>query len=425
MINATLKMYEGRRGYFPVSIDCTKDTYFTTSAEDLAAASEYVQQNRQKALYATVATFTEKARTQAAILELAAHFIDIDSHIVQPTEKELQGLKNMLLDHMKAGALPYGDIKDSGRGLGILIKLKPGQTDIAKYATTQEALQIKIDEIIGNYNALFGTEKMTLDKAVKNANRLTRITGSYNAKAGKYCANLYTTAKEYTQAELLQKYGLYILNKKNEKIELQPLATATPAEVLNATQEQRKAFKGYKAYTAETLRQARLKDLLALIQKRNRAHVCTGYRENLIYIACYLLREKGYTLEDMAADALQINGLFAEPLSASDTLKHCRYAAQGPQRYFTNRSIIDLLNISEDERKDFLTIITPAESRKRRNRRYYDNSSAYRLVKAANQNGREERKKRARELLAAGHSHTDAARLLNVSRMTIYRWEKV
>lgn len=418
MINASLKKYEGRQGFFPVSINCKQDTFFTT--DQLPAAAAFIRANSRKNLYSTMATFQSGNRCLANISEITGHLIDIDSHIQTPTPEELTELKTLLLAEMRAGVLPYGNIKDTGRGIQVEIVLKAGSgTDIAKFNLIQEALLLKFEQVLAGFGSftLYGVEKgLTIDKAVKNANRLSRIIGTLNTKAGRKCRSLYATAKEYTQEDLLKKYGLQITAKNGKTVKLEALADATPERILEATGQERKAFKGYGNYTAATLRGARIQDLFSLIKKRNKAGQAEGYRENLLYILAYLFREQMATAEEIAEELLKINQEFIKPLNRADVIKHARYAIQGQQRYFSNKTIIALLDITPAERKDFKTVITASESRKRRNERYYAET------KQMNAAAKAYKLEEVRQLKAKGWNNTQIAKAVRLSRRTLQRW---
>jgi len=104
MLNASLKKFKNRNGYIPISMNCCIDTYFTS--ETLAEADNYIEVYKDSQLYTTNCTFKSENRSRYNVAEITALYIDIDSHLVTPTDKELEALKEFILEKAKAKIIP-------------------------------------------------------------------------------------------------------------------------------------------------------------------------------------------------------------------------------------------------------------------------------------------------------------------------------
>jgi hypothetical protein len=421
MLNASLKKFKNRNGYIPISMNCCIDTYFTS--ETLAEADNYIEVYKDSQLYTTNCTFKSENRSRYNVAEITALYIDIDSHLVTPTDKELEALKEFILEKAKAKIIPYpSSIVDSGRGVHLHFNLK-NAADTNLYSLLARALQEKIDTIIKDFDIFYGVENFTqCDKSKKNANDLHRIVGTYNPKANKYAKLLYSCRNTYTLEQLQKDYNLTLKDTKGRVMDLEGL---TAEDICIANTKELKEYKGRcLAFTKETLRTARLQDLFSIIRLRNARNILEGYRFNLLTVLLPLLRENNPTINDLLENVREFNNTFKKPLEDKEVINYVAWALQQPKGYQSNRHIISTLGLTEREQTHLKTLINPKLAKKRKNARYYSNSSFYQIIKARNEEKREKAIAKAKDLREQGYKLKDIATALDRTTRTIINYLK-
>lgn len=146
----------------------------------------------------------------------------------------------------------------------------------------------------------------------------------------------------------------------------------------------------YKSFNSYTLHSARLHDLLKLCEIRN--YKMTGYRNITMTLFIYwtgiIIRDK----DDLTESALKLNGRFSKPLpkkSINDIVKSCykqverfinysmdlnagkaRRVSKGmrdkPGYWYKNETLVNILDITEEEQKFMKTIISKETKYSRR-----------------------------------------------------------
>jgi DNA polymerase IIIc chi subunit len=137
-----------------------------------------------------------------------------------------------------------------------------------------------------------------------------------------------------------------------------------------------------------------------------------------------LLRENNPTINDLLENVREFNNTFKKPLEDKEVINYVAWALQQPKGYQSNRHIISTLGLTEREQTHLKTLINPKLAKKRKNARYYSNSSFYQIIKARNEEKREKAIAKAKELREQGYKLKDIATALNKSERTILRYLK-
>ncbi len=190
--------------------------------------------------------------------------------------------------------------------------------------------------------------------------------------------------------------------------------------------------------TERSLYYARLQDIIKLCELRE--YDLKGHRELILflyrYYSCYFTED----VEKALYDTLEVNSMFRQPLSENEVVRATRsaetvYKDQNKDYKYKNETLINLLEISEDEQKEMLTIISKDEYR-RRDREYqkknYDSEKAKEKYKdKLKQTGKttkeekiSQRRAKIKDLLAKGLKQKDICLQVDISKDTYLRDRK-
>ena len=385
MLNAALSKYTNSDpGYFCLSIinnGFWKNNFYNIT--ELNKANEFINANKGYDSYNSIATFyTPNNRTSLNVKLLNAHSIDIDNHLNPFTEQEARSFIDNVLMPLFDVAIPTPSlIVYTGRGLHLHFNLK-GASDIPKWQLTQKALINTIENICYKNNSLLDVKGLEVDKQVNDISRVMRTPGTYNSKSNSLATVIYESNNTYTQDEIINNYNLkYRQDKgKNKGTHFlrDSLKNIDREKILKASARALRVFKTYNPfYTVKTLNRERRKDLLKLIQIRNSKGENEGYRNTLIAIMLQLEQEDNN--KNLLDTLCSINQEFNKPLDPKELIAWFGCAITKPQYYYSNKTIIDKLDISIEEQEQLSVII----SRQVKNKRYY-NKNREELLKAAN-----------------------------------------
>lgn len=310
---------------------------------------DYFEKNYETDLYFTLNTFFKPERTMDSLRYLNALYVDIDCYKFNLRKESV--LFFLEEDYFNKSIPVPSLIVDSGRGLYLiwLIESVP-----SKAFTLWKAMQDYL------YNQLkdFGADRAALDAA-----RVLRVIGSYNTKS-----NSNVSVIEYNDV----RYSLkYLKDEYLPKVE---------------KKSRKKEWKGKRVflYNEFSLYKARLNDLQKLVELRN--FDVEGRREIILFLYRYYA-----TLceGEEEADRLieELNSKFVKPLSASE-LRSTKSNYIGKYNY-KNSTLVDLLEIAEDEMKNMSTIMTKSEK--------YNRNNQKRKAKRRNSEGLTKREQQKRE----------------------------
>ena len=343
-------------------------------------------------VYITLNTFYKTYRRIEYLKELNALFIDLDTYKTDFTKEQI--LMNLNENYFGKNIPTPNFIIDSGRGLYLiwLIKKVPSMA-LPLWKAVEEYFYRSLKE--------FGADRQALD-----ATRILRIPGSINSKT-------------HTEVKIIDNYDyLYDLREiQNEYMpelsEKAPIRRGRPKKVKYI-------------YRERSLYYARIQDLIKLCELRE--YNLKGHRELILFLYRYYLCYFTEDIEKSLNDTLELNNMFKQPLREKEVLSSTKSAEtvfkdQNKDYKYKNETLINLLEISDEEQKEMKTIISKDES-KRRNTQY--NKKKYReQLKAQGKLTEKEkisqRREKIKDLLQEGLMRKDICLTLNISIKTYKR----
>lgn len=304
----------------------------------------------KKDIYYTPNTFNSPIKRQRDYLwQLHRFYIDIDHKKgTRAIESfEVVGAIEQLVENKK---IPEPtEYINSGRGIHVY-------WDIANCHIMLLDLWEKIENYL--FNQVKEIEKdiknIEVDKRATDPTRLLRLPGTINSKDNSKC---YSMLKREDNI-----YNIFDLKKAYIK--------------------PNKAYKKNKSNIAYlptknlyTLNKSRLEDFKAIVSLRNGE--VKGYRNTLIMFYSYhyrLINE--ITVEELINITKEFNKSFREPYKIRELISVCRSVNRTVKHFqedeskgykFTNKYIIEALDISEQEQRKLLTIISTDEKYRRKN----------------------------------------------------------
>ena len=145
-----------------------------------------------------------------------------------------------------------------------------------------------------------------------------------------------------------------------------------------------------------------------------------------------------FTTEDVQKaleDVLELNSMFIYPLKENEVIRATRsaekcYLDKNKEYKYKNETLIDLLEITEDEEKEMITIISKNEYKRRKRMRDIDYQKNRYLEKLKSEGKIKEKEKlsqrrtKIKDLLAEGLKQKDICSQLNISKDTYIRDRK-
>lgn len=350
---------------------------------------ELIKQDfEQENVYTSLNTFYSTYRRLEYLKELKAHFIDLDIYNTGFTKEQvLMALEN---DHFNKSIPRPNLIIDSGRGLYLiwLINSVPSQA---------LPLWKAVEEYLYNDLKSYGADRKALDPT-----RVLRVPGSINSKS----KTVVKILDEYDYIYDLRE----IQNNFLPELHPSPKKKGRPKKIVFIQRER-------------SLYYARMKDLSKLCELRG--YKLKGHRELILflyrYYLCYFLEDTDKALQD----TLELNSMFIPPLRENEATRATRsaekvYLDKNKDYKYKNDTLIELLEIT-DEEQTFMTTIISNKEYKRRNRerekiRYQEQLKA--AGKLTKKDEISERRTKIKDLLVKGLKQKDIYLELNISKRT-------
>ena len=351
-------------------------------------------------VYITLNTFYKTYRRIECIKELNALFIDLDTYKTGFTKEQI--LINLNENHFKQSMPIPNFIIDSGRGLYLIWLIK-------KVPSMALPLWKAVEEYFYKTLKEFGADRQALD-----ATRILRVPGSFNSKT-------------HTEVKIIDNYDyLYELREIQseympELSEKAPVRRGRPKKVLFV-------------HRKRSLYHARILDIIKLCELRE--YDLKGHRELILFLYRYYLCYFTEDIEKALYDTLELNSMFRQPLSEKEVVRATKsaekvYKDQNKDYKYKNETLINLLEITDEEQKEMKTIISKDEYR-RRDREYQKKNYKYDSEKAKEkykdklkQTGKitkkEEislRREKIKDLLGKGLNQKEIYTQLNISKRT-------
>lgn len=355
-------------------------------------------------IYITLNTFYKPCRRLEYIKELNALFIDLDTYNTKFNKEQI--LMDLEQNYFNKKVPIPNYVIDSGRGMYLiwLINSVPSKA-LPLWKAVQEYLYSQLE--------CFGADRKALD-----ATRILRVPGSINSKAK-------------TVVGILDEYD-YVYDLREIQHEFLP-------ELKPKEKKRGRPRKINFVYRERSLYYARIQDITKLCELRE--YSLKGKRELILFLYRYYLCVFTEDVQKALEDVLELNNMFTPPLGDNEVRKATRsaervYIDKVKEYKYKNSTLIELLEITEDEERYMTTIISNKEYRRRKKlrdseyqRKVYDSQKAkekyQEKLKSQGKLPKRvevlERRKKIKDLLGQGLSRKDIYTFLNISLKTYKR----
>ena len=224
----------------------------------------------------------------------------------------------------------------------------------------------KIEKGIINIMSNLDYNGFTIDKSVKDANRVLRLAGSYNYKAGTYAEIIYMSDDVYSLTDISQGYIFggtstgkkYVRGKYKKKASAKKkytpfcpsgveVGSLISAPLKKDTYIQHSSMgRAYRSKEIELLIKLRIRDLEKLIELRN--GLFQNQRQTFMFLYGNCLRQLDILPEILEQMIIDINSKFSEPLPDSEAIHE---ATRTDVYFYKNYQIVDKLEITKDEQQ--------------------------------------------------------------------------
>lgn len=359
-----------------------KETFFNDKAE------KTIYINRLKArevdVYGSVNEFSMAKRSEATIVKLNKLMCDLDCH--EGGFNEWVTLEVLRADFF-GSQVPYpSEVVNSGRGLHLYWYLEDeGRESLAKWKTVQQI-------ILNSLAPISEQTSCNVDFKCIDPARVLRVEGTWNTKSKSPCRLIEKTNLTYTLDDILECfYGVNLddlkpFNSNPNKDTGNDKKTLTGAKnALNERGEWKdlkvKRTNGivsvFNAYSLLTCRAADLRKLLEL-----RGGDMEGMRDDFLTMYAWTIISKKDDLEKLERELHGINSLFKNPLKDKEVSYKAQYIfnkfnkevikgadtsqfTEFDRYWYRNTTIINRLDITMEEQRHMLTIISKEEKNER------------------------------------------------------------
>ena len=343
-------------------------------------------------VYITLNTFYKTYRRIEYLKELKALFIDLDTYKTGFTKEQI--LMNLNENYFGKNIPIPNLIIDSGRGLYLiwLIKKVPSMA-LPLWKAAEEYFYKTLKE--------FGADRQALDET-----RILRVPGSINSKSK-------------TVVSILDEYD-YIYD-------LREIQNGFLPELKPYEKKKGRPSKINFIFRERSLYFGRIQDIIKLCELRE--YDLKGHRELILFLYRYYLCSFSEDVQKALDDVIELNNRFRQPLRENEAIRATRsaercYLDKSKQYKYKNDTLIELLEITEEEQK-YMTIIISKEEYKRRKRirdRIYQKKNYQEQLKAQGKLTEKEKISQRREkildLLAEGLTQKEIYTLMNISKRT-------
>ncbi|ELC8423253.1 DNA-binding response regulator (plasmid) [Clostridium perfringens] len=352
---------------------------------------------RDENIYITLNTFYKPCRRLENIKELNTLFIDLDYYKIGKTKDQV--LMDLEKNYFNQSIPIPNYVIDSGRGMYLIWIIN---------AVPSKALPLwkAVQEYLYNQLKYFGADRQALD-----ATRILRVPGSINSKSK-------------TVVNILDEYE-YIYD-------LREIQNGFLPELKPYERKKGRPSKINYIYRERSLYYGRIQDIIKLCELRE--YDLKGHRELILFLYRYYLCSFTEDIEKALNDVLELNSMFRQALSEREVIRATRsaercYLDKNKQYKYKNETLIELLEITEEEQK-YMTIIISKEEYKRRDRVYhkknYDSEKAKKIyqeqLKAQGKLSEKEkisqRREKVLDLLGEGLTQKEIYTLMKISKRT-------
>lgn len=310
---------------------------------------EQLQEWLGEDVYFSQNTFHKPQRRIENIRQLRSLYVDVDHYLFNYSPEWVIG---KMESELFGKSVPDPNIIiHSGRGFVVIWLHEP-----VPYMALP--LWQAVEKYLSDQFTLLGGDTRATDAA-----RVFRLAGTVNSKIGEEVTVQYRHDYRYALREIQSDY--------------------LPDLQLNQPKRKGRPAKAKQLYNTYSLNYARLQDITKLVQLRDQN--VKGYRETICFLyrywSCCFLQDEQEALEH----TLELNSEFSEPLPDREVIRATKSAERawyaksnkdanriakekgypGAGYNMTNKTLIQWLDITEEEQKHFKTIIGRVEKRKR------------------------------------------------------------
>ena len=390
-------------------------------------------------VYGSVNEFSMAKRSEATIVKLNKLMCDLDCH--EGGFNEWVTLEVLRADFF-GSQVPYpSEVVNSGRGLHLYWYLEDeGRESLAKWKTVQQI-------ILNSLAPISEQTSCNVDFKCIDPARVLRVEGTWNTKSKSPCRLIEKTNLTYTLDDILECFydvnldDLKPFNSNPNKDTGNDKKTLTGAKnALNERGEWKdlkvKRTNGivsvFNAYSLLTCRAADLRKLLEL-----RGGDMEGMRDDFLTKYAWTIISKKDDLEKLERELHGINSLFKNPLKDKEVSYKAQYIfnkfnkevikgadtsqfTEFDRYWYRNTTIIRDLNITMDEQRHMLTIISKEEKNRRKNERQ---KKARRNENGLTKKQQEklDRYNTIQELKRLGYTQKAVSEALNINLKTVKR----
>ena len=348
-------------------------------------------------IYITLNTFYKPCRRLENIKELNTLFIDLDYYKTGKTKDQV--LMDLEKNYFNQSIPIPNYVIDSGRGMYLiwLIKSVPSQA-LPLWKAVQDYLYKQLK--------CFGADRQALD-----ATRILRVPGSINSKS---------------------KTVVNILDEYEYVYDLREIQNGFLPELKPYEKKKGRPSKINYIYRERSLYYGRIQDIIKLCELRK--YDLKGHRELILFLYRYYLCSFTEDIEKALNDALELNSMFRQALSEREVIRATRsaercYLDKNKQYKYKNETLIELLEITEEEQRDMTIIISKEEYKRRkriRNKNSYDGEKAKKIYqeklksqgKLSEKEKISQRREKILDLLDKGHTQKEIYTLMKISKRT-------
>ena len=290
---------------------------------------------RDENIYITLNTFYKPCRRLENIKELNTLFIDLDYYKTGKTRNQV--LMDLEKNYFNQSIPIPNYVIDSGRGMYLIWIIN---------AVPSKALPLwkAVQEYLYNQLKCFGADRQALD-----ATRILRVPGSINSKSK-------------TVVNILDEYE-YVYDLREIQNEFLP-------ELKPYEKKKGRPSKINYIYRERSLYYGRIQDIIKLCELRE--YDLKGHRELILFLYRYYLCSFTEDIQKALEDVLELNSMFKQALSEREVIRATRsaercYLDKNKQYKYKNETLIELLEITEEEQKYMTIIISKKEYKRREN----------------------------------------------------------
>lgn len=345
--------------------------------------------------YISQNTFYKPQRRIENLKELKHLYIDIDCYNTRYSKEDV--IYILEKDYFNRKIPMSNLIIDSGRGLYLVWNIKAvPKMALPLWKAIENYLYMQLKE--------FGADPRATDPT-----RILRVAGTVNTKSNTVVNILERYDYEYTLKEIQKEYLPEIEPKKVK-------SKGRPKRVVSL-------FNKY------SLHHARLEDLVKICEIRN--YDVVGFRETILFLYRYWTCCFVSDTREALRMTLELNQMFRQALPSREVEKATEsaekaYLSKDKEYNYKNTTLIELLDISQEEQEQLKTIIGIKE----KNKRNRDNRNKYKRetgkAKRRNSEGltkreheKQEKIKKVKELKEKGLNNSQIAKKLGITRVYV------